>query len=91
MGHAILVPGYLYRVTVSRALIPQPLIDLAELLSSDNFLEHFVPLSSTVHGSLGYLKLWGIHVFAAKFTFMVSQMEFGPYWNQVGQDFSFSL
>lgn len=87
MGQAILVPGYLYRVTVCRALIPQPLTDLAELLSSDNCLECFVPLSSTVHGRLGYLEVWGIHIFAGsreKFTFMVlSQVEmFGPYWNQ---------
>lgn len=38
MGHAILVPGYLYHVTVCRALIPQPLIDLAELLSTAELL-----------------------------------------------------
>lgn len=46
-----------------------------------------MPLSSTVHGRLGYLEIWGIHIFAGsreKFTFMVSsQVEiFGPYWNQ---------
>lgn len=87
MGHAILVPGYLYRVRVCRVLIPQPLVDLAELLSSDNCLECFVPLSGTVHGRLGYLEFWGIHIFAGsseKFVFIVSsQVEmFDPYWNQ---------
>lgn len=88
VGHAILVPGYLYCVTVCRALIPQPLIGLAELLSSDNCLECFVPLSSAARGRLGYLEVWGIHVFAGsseKFAFMVSsQVEmFDPYWNQI--------
>lgn len=57
MGHAILVPGYLYHVTVCRTLIPQPLIDLAEFLSSDNTLECFVPLSSIIHGRLGCLEV----------------------------------
>lgn len=88
MGHAVSVPGYLYRVRVCRALIPQPLIDLAELLSSDNYLECFVPLSSTVHGRLGYLEVWGIHIFAGsseKFAFIVSSQveKFDPYWNRV--------
>lgn len=36
MGHAIFVPGYLYRMTFCKALLPQPSIDLAELFSSDN-------------------------------------------------------
>lgn len=36
VGHAIFVSGYLYCVTLCRALLRQPLVDLAELLSSDN-------------------------------------------------------
>lgn len=36
MCHAIFVPGYLYCVTLCRALLRQPLMDLAQLLSSDN-------------------------------------------------------
>lgn len=40
-----------------------------------------MPLSSTVHGRLGYLEVWGS---SENFTFMVSsQVEmFGPYWNK---------
>lgn len=36
VGHAIFVPGYLYHMTLCRAFLPQPLMDLAELLSSEN-------------------------------------------------------
>lgn len=84
MGHAILVTGYLYHVTVCRALIPQPLIDLAELLRSDKCLECIVPLSSTIHGRLGYLEVWGIHIFAGsseKFTFTFTRrLGSSPKW-----------
>ena len=58
VGHAIFVPGYLYCVTsLCRALLPQPLMDLAELLSSDNLTARSA-LAFKEHGSWQAVVVW---------------------------------